>query len=192
MKIKLGRPASKNIALLSMLLVTGAVQAEPIIRQAKTEQAKVKKKVVKVFTVNGEQSTNHAGQSNPITPVSNSNVSNTKIALPEKQIVSSTQSINKNKVSTVLAPLVATGDIANSTKESVSPFGQLLARSFSWIDDLVGIKPVKPWQKSTLAEPVMNNGGVLPEHAKLTKKVFLSKEASSGGDGVAGGGCGCK
>jgi hypothetical protein len=52
------------------------------------------------------------------------------------------------------------------------------------------ITPVKPWQKGTLAEPVMNPGGLGYETA-LHNHVYTSKESPKGGEGVAGGGCGC-
>ena len=91
-----------------------------------------------------------------------------------------------------LTPLTPVKAAPAPKKESVSPLGQFLAGAFSWIDDVVTITPVKPWQKSILAEPVMSAAGVNAEQTKFAKKVFISKEASSGGDGVAGGGCGCK
>ncbi|REL25959.1 DUF4266 domain-containing protein [Thalassotalea euphylliae] len=81
---------------------------------------------------------------------------------------------------------------ADNEPRDVSPLGELLAGAFSWLDTLFDIEAVKPWQKARLAEPVMSPTGISPEHTKFTKKVFLSKEGSSGGDGVAGGGCGCK
>ena len=49
---------------------------------------------------------------------------------------------------------------------------------------------VKPWQKGTLAMPVMSPQGDASLVA-LNEHVFTSKEASKGGGGVAGGGCGC-
>lgn len=74
----------------------------------------------------------------------------------------------------------------------VSPLGQWLSSGFSWIDSIFSIKAVKPWQKSILAEPAMSASGVSPVVAKFATKVFISKEATLGGNGVAGGGCGCK
>ncbi len=52
-------------------------------------------------------------------------------------------------------------------------------------------KEVKPWQKGTLARPIMQFGGLHPEVTKFESHVYFSKEASRGGGGVAGGGCGC-
>ena len=53
------------------------------------------------------------------------------------------------------------------------------------------IKEVKPWEKETLAKPIMQFGGLHPEVTKFESHVYFSKEASRGGSGVAGGGCGC-
>ena len=49
---------------------------------------------------------------------------------------------------------------------------------------------VQPWEKDLLAKPSMalvadQNESFLDEH------VYFSKEASTGGQGVGGGGCGC-
>ena len=53
-----------------------------------------------------------------------------------------------------------------------------------------GLARVKPWQRGNLAKPVM-----APEReglgATLAEHVYFSREASHGGDGVGGGGCGC-
>lgn len=50
---------------------------------------------------------------------------------------------------------------------------------------------VKPWKKSTLAKATMKPGGLAPDSEKFNEKVHSSKESSRGGNGVAGGGCGC-
>ena len=62
---------------------------------------------------------------------------------------------------------------------------------FDNIADLLGAESVKPWQKSKLAEQSMKKGGAIPALSKFSSKVHVSKEASRGGYGVAGGGCGC-
>lgn len=49
---------------------------------------------------------------------------------------------------------------------------------------------VSPWQKGVLAEPAMQ----FPQdamHSYIDEHIYFSKEASSGGRGVGGGGCGC-
>lgn len=53
-----------------------------------------------------------------------------------------------------------------------------------------GCTNVQPWQRGTLADYTMRPdrdplAGLQAEH------VFFSREASSGGSGVGGGGCGC-
>jgi hypothetical protein len=53
------------------------------------------------------------------------------------------------------------------------------------------IKPVKPWQKGILAKDIMKPDNGNSMITKFSKHVFFSKEASKGGGGVAGGGCGC-
>ncbi len=53
------------------------------------------------------------------------------------------------------------------------------------------IEEVKPWEKENLAKPIMQFEGLHPEVTKFESHVYFSKEASRGGSGVAGGGCGC-
>jgi len=89
-----------------------------------------------------------------------------------------------------ISPLGAFAPL-NADTDTVSPIGRWLNKGFGWINSTLGVKEVKPWQKATLAEPVMA-GGVAPTLAKFATKVFISKEATLGGNGVAGGGCGCK
>ncbi len=55
---------------------------------------------------------------------------------------------------------------------------------------LSGCITVKPWERGTLAKPEMQlvadpAGNAMDEH------IYFSKEASVGGAGVGGGGCGC-
>lgn len=55
---------------------------------------------------------------------------------------------------------------------------------------LTGCQTVEPWQKGNLADYTMQSDrdeleGVMAAH------VTFSREASSGGEGVGGGGCGC-
>jgi Domain of unknown function (DUF4266) len=49
---------------------------------------------------------------------------------------------------------------------------------------------VQAWQKGYLARPDMAMEGNALE-AKFADHTYFSKEAASGGAGVAGGGCGC-
>lgn len=62
---------------------------------------------------------------------------------------------------------------------------------FSAISGWFSVKPVKPWQKGTLAKKAMKPGGEVPEFDVFSEKVFAYKQGSIGGNGVGGGGCGC-
>ena len=48
----------------------------------------------------------------------------------------------------------------------------------------------KPWDHDLLAEHAMQPAGY-PIEAAMDDHIYFSKEASSGGRSVAGGGCGC-
>jgi Domain of unknown function (DUF4266) len=50
--------------------------------------------------------------------------------------------------------------------------------------------PPKPWEKDLLARPAMTLDAD-PLDRRFTQHVYASKENSSGGEGVGGGGCGC-
>lgn len=52
------------------------------------------------------------------------------------------------------------------------------------------IKTVKPWERGVLARESMKSDGH-PLIKSADDKIYFSKEASSGGQGVGGGGCGC-
>ena len=53
------------------------------------------------------------------------------------------------------------------------------------------IQDVKSWEKETLAKETMQEAGHdKPLHA-FKEHIFFSKEATKGGTGVGGGGCGC-
>jgi hypothetical protein len=53
-----------------------------------------------------------------------------------------------------------------------------------------GCANVKPWQRSTLSERIMQPDRD-PVGIALSEHVYFSREAASGGRGVGGGGCGC-
>jgi hypothetical protein len=53
-----------------------------------------------------------------------------------------------------------------------------------------GCQQVKPWERGHLAKTEMAWSGD-PLESLLQDHIFFSKEASSGGDSAAGGGCGC-
>ena len=51
-------------------------------------------------------------------------------------------------------------------------------------------KPVQPWDRDILARPEMQLDVDLLQ-LEMDNKIYTSKEASRGGAGVGGGGCGC-
>jgi hypothetical protein len=51
------------------------------------------------------------------------------------------------------------------------------------------MNPVQPWQRDTLARPQMRP--LHPVDTAFDDHIYFSKEASSGGQSFAGGGCGC-
>jgi uncharacterized protein DUF4266 len=53
-----------------------------------------------------------------------------------------------------------------------------------------GCATVKPWQRETLADPIMQPGRN-PIAAAQLDHIYFSREAASGGNAVGGGGCGC-
>jgi hypothetical protein len=53
-----------------------------------------------------------------------------------------------------------------------------------------GCATVKPWERETLADPIMQPGRN-PMAAAQLEHVYFSREAASGGTTVGGGGCGC-
>ncbi|MFT6051188.1 MAG: hypothetical protein ACI9B9_000828 [Halioglobus sp.] len=55
---------------------------------------------------------------------------------------------------------------------------------------LCGCETVQPWERGTLAREDMEWDGDIME-AAMGSQIHASKEASSGGSGAAGGGCGC-
>jgi hypothetical protein len=55
---------------------------------------------------------------------------------------------------------------------------------------LGGCETVEPWERGTLAREEMQWQSDVME-ARLRAQTYTSKEASAGGSGAAGGGCGC-
>jgi len=54
-----------------------------------------------------------------------------------------------------------------------------------------GCQHVKPWQRGSLADPIMRADRD-PLLTLQDEHIYFSREAASGGRGVGGGGCGCK
>ncbi|EDY85086.1 hypothetical protein VDG1235_4720 [Verrucomicrobiia bacterium DG1235] len=55
---------------------------------------------------------------------------------------------------------------------------------------LSGCETVQPWEKGNLADYTMKADRDSLEGV-MTAHVYFSREASTGGEGVGGGGCGC-
>jgi hypothetical protein len=55
---------------------------------------------------------------------------------------------------------------------------------------LSGCAGVQPWERDVLARPEMSLDAA-PLDAAIDDHIYFSKEASSGGRGFGGGGCGC-
>jgi len=69
-------------------------------------------------------------------------------------------------------------------------FFLLLCSACSTIKNMSVQEKVKPWEKDILAQKAMQ----IPPDTMLNftdEHIFFSKEASAGGNGVGGGGCGC-
>lgn len=49
---------------------------------------------------------------------------------------------------------------------------------------------VQPWERATLSDPVMRPDRD-PLHTAMSEHIYFSREASTGGRGVGGSGCGC-
>ena len=66
----------------------------------------------------------------------------------------------------------------------------LLTSSCSTLTNITIAEDVKPWEKDILARQAMQ----LPQDKMFSfsdDHIFFSKEASTGGSGLGGGGCGC-
>ena len=66
----------------------------------------------------------------------------------------------------------------------------LLTATALLLSGCAGVVQVSPWEKGNLAKPEMTFDGDRLD-AAFTEHVYGSKEGSSGGSGVGGGGCGC-
>ncbi|PAJ72560.1 hypothetical protein CJF42_20625 [Pseudoalteromonas sp. NBT06-2] len=169
----------------STLVVAGQKDTNTV----QTNKITTSKKVVKRYITKGRNKAQLMEEKKPVNRIVKKvvkNKSETPSALPEPSIF--TPLITPE----LTGDLISVSDLNAETPESVSPLGQWFNQGFGWVDSLLGNKSVKPWQKSTLAEPAMAAGGIAPVLGKFANKVFISKEATLGGNGVAGGGCGCK
>lgn len=53
-----------------------------------------------------------------------------------------------------------------------------------------GCQTVQPWERGVLADYTMRADRD-PLHSAMSEHIYFSREASSGGRGVGGSGCGC-
>ena len=67
----------------------------------------------------------------------------------------------------------------------------LLAVSLIWMAGCSGIEPwVKPYERDRLADPIMALDSD-PVSSAYIQHVYEAREGARGGEGAAGGGCGC-
>ena len=66
----------------------------------------------------------------------------------------------------------------------------LVLAACSSVGDIIGSEDVKPWQRGVLARDDMQ---LIPDVLEQTvdDHIYFSREASTGGASVQGGGCGC-
>jgi hypothetical protein len=69
-------------------------------------------------------------------------------------------------------------------------FSLLVIVGLSSLGGCSNLGQVSPWEKNNLAKPEMTFGGD-PLDERFVQHIYGSKENSSGGYGVGGGGCGC-
>jgi len=67
----------------------------------------------------------------------------------------------------------------------------LLAASLMWLAGCSNIEPwVKPYERDRLADPIMALDSD-PVSSAYIQHVYEAREGARGGEGAAGGGCGC-
>ncbi len=67
----------------------------------------------------------------------------------------------------------------------------LLATAMVWVTGCTNIEPwVKPYERDRLADPIMALDGD-PVSTAYIQHVYEAREGARGGEGSAGGGCGC-
>jgi hypothetical protein len=72
----------------------------------------------------------------------------------------------------------------------VTNVNKIIIILFSVLFLVCSCEAVEPWERGYLAKPEMTVD-VSSLETTLNSHIFFSKEASSGGHGAAGGGCGC-
>ena len=67
----------------------------------------------------------------------------------------------------------------------------LIASLAAWLAGCADVEPwVKPYERDRLADPIMALDGD-PVSSAYIQHVYEAREAARGGEGSAGGGCGC-
>jgi hypothetical protein len=73
---------------------------------------------------------------------------------------------------------------------SITLSASLILGGCSIIEPMTKVEKVQPWQKGTLAKKQLAlEGDAIDRY--VDEHIYFSKEASTGGTGVGGGGCGC-
>jgi hypothetical protein len=80
--------------------------------------------------------------------------------------------------------------VSKNTTAAGQPIHVALATLFLLLCALSGCARVQPWERDMLADPRMQPDAN-PVQAGIDDHIYFSKEASSGGRGFGGGGCGC-
>ena len=86
--------------------------------------------------------------------------------------------------------------VSRATGCAAATCGTRARLSFLWLLGLAaavltaGCQHVKPWQRGSLADPIMQADRD-PLGIAFAEHIYFSREAASGGRGVGGGGCGC-
>ncbi len=75
-------------------------------------------------------------------------------------------------------------------KQRVYCCGAIFLGCLALLSLLSGCTTVQPWERANLADPTMQADRD-PLHMAMSEHIYFSREGSSGGRGVGGGGCGC-
>lgn len=72
----------------------------------------------------------------------------------------------------------------------MKPGGLFFLAILLMLGGCASMQPVQPWERDLLAKDSMQ---LVPDYFDnfYDEHIYFSKEASSGGQGVGGGGCGC-
>jgi len=158
------------------------VQVEPLKQVAKGQEIKVKNIPEKV-----------EGVANQVTPIILPLPLKITPTVRDVATVPTVKQVTTPSVLSVMPTVIPVQPVLNISALA-TPTSNVISEEpslFSAIRDWFSVKPVKPWQKGTLAKKAMKPGGEVPEFDVFSEKVFAYKQGSIGGNGVGGGGCGC-